>query len=147
MTHNFQSLKSCWSIDHHKVFLIFLSFSQRQWLPPDTGVRSWTVVSDGVMSHASILKAFLINWLPYWVTEQTHFVPGENPLVIPINTDTRMNAYRCRERNGDEDRHNLKKTARWQIPSIKKQLANIHSLRCNWNSSVDKHSWECKQTL
>ena len=57
------------------------------------GVRSSTVVSDRVMSHASILKAYLINQLPYWVTEQTNFGPAENPLAISINTDTRMIAY------------------------------------------------------
>lgn len=61
-------------------------------LLPDTGVRSLTVVSDRVMSHASILKACLINRQPCWVTEQTNFGPAENPLAISINTDTRMNA-------------------------------------------------------
>lgn len=54
------------------------------------------------MSHASILKACLINQLPYSVTEQTNFGPAENPLAISINTDTRMNActhtMKCRRR-------------------------------------------------
>lgn len=58
----------------------------------DMGVRSLSVVSDRVMSHASILKTCLINLLPYWVTEHTNVGPAENPLAISINTDTCMNA-------------------------------------------------------
>lgn len=65
----------------------FLSLSLSPLLP-DTDVRSLTVVSDRVMSHASILKACLINQLPYLVTEQTNFGPAENPLAVLINTDT-----------------------------------------------------------
>lgn len=52
------------------------------------GVRSSTAVSDRVMSHASILKACLINRLPYWITEQTNFGPAENPLAISTNRRT-----------------------------------------------------------
>lgn len=73
-------------------------------LLPDMGVRSSTVVSNRVMSHASIPKACLINRQPYWITEQTNFGPAENPLAISINTDTCMNAcththvMTCRQR-------------------------------------------------
>lgn len=61
-------------------------------LLPDMGVRSLSVVSDRVMSHASIPKICLITLLPYWVTEHTNFGPAENPLAISINTETCMNA-------------------------------------------------------
>lgn len=91
-------------------FVLFLlpPSSLRRWVLPDTGVRSPTVVSDGVMSHASILKASLINWLLDWVTEQTNFAPAENPLVISINTETRMDACKHTQWNRDEDRYVLK---------------------------------------
>lgn len=99
-------LKSCQCIDHHNssaltVFIFRpLPFSRRQRVPPDTGVGS----SDGCVRRSRescfYSEGFpLANRLPYWVTEQTNFVPAENPLVISINTDTRMNAYRGAEWN------------------------------------------------
>lgn len=77
-------------------------------LLPDMGVSSSTVVSDTVMTHASILKACLINQLPYWVSEQTNFGPAENPLAISINTDACMNACKHTQWNADGGRRVLR---------------------------------------
>lgn len=88
-------------IDHWESSSYHHPFTPTALLSPDMGVSSSTVVSDRVMTHASILKAGLINQLPYWVTEQTNFGPAQNPLAVSINTDTRMNA--CTHTQWDAD--------------------------------------------
>lgn len=104
----------------------FLLVSPPLLLLPDMGVSSSTVVSDRVMTHASILKAYLINQLPYWVTEQTNFGPAENPLAISINTDTFMNACMCTHTMKCRWRQMCSRTYEYKRAQSKQKTLNRH---------------------
>lgn len=72
---------------------------------PDPGVGSSLLVSDRLMSHASILESRLIKPAgrpAYLLTEHTNSGAAPNPLAASINTDTCVN---IRTTRGEDPPH------------------------------------------